>query len=253
MIKLLVAIFLFMSGCTVVGPGERGIRFYFGKANNTVEEPGAYLWLPFFMGMKEIDVQVQKSEVETSAASKDMQEIKTQLAVNWKLAPEKVVTTYKNVGDEDAILERIIRPAVSEVLKASTSKLTAEEILKKRMELKTAIDAGLKERLDAYGIDLFDVSIVHLSFTEGFEQAIEATQVAEQRAKQASYEADKATQDARAAVEQAKGQKASQELVRASLTKELLQKMAIEKWNGAFPQVMGSGALPFINLKMSDK
>jgi hypothetical protein len=33
------------------------------------------------------------------------------------------------------------------------------------------------------------------------------------------------------------------------LTPELLQKQAIEKWNGQFPTVMGgNGALPFINL-----
>jgi len=33
------------------------------------------------------------------------------------------------------------------------------------------------------------------------------------------------------------------------LTPELLQKQAIEKWNGQFPTVMGgNGALPFINV-----
>ncbi len=251
--KYLLGLLVFLSGCTVVGPGERGIRFYFGKASNTVEEPGAYLWIPFFIGMKSIDVQVQKSEIKTSAASKDMQEIKTELAVNWKLSPEKVVVTYRNVGDESDILSRVIQPAVSEVLKASSAKYTAEEILKKRLELKGAIDLGLKERLNAYGIDLFDVSITQLAFTDGFEKAIEAKQVAEQRSKQASYEADKATQDARAAVETAKGQAAAQNLVRASITKEILQQRAIEKWDGHFPQVMGSAALPFINLKMESK
>lgn len=245
-----VVLFMFLSSCTVIGPGERGIRFFFGKASDTVEEPGAYAWLPFFMGMKSIDVQVQKSEVRTSAASKDMQEITTDLAVNWKLSPEKVIVTYKNVGDEAAILKRIIYPAVSEVLKACTSKYTAEDILKKRMELKAAVDLGLKERLNAYGIDLFDVSIVHLQFTKGFEEAIEQKQIAEQRAKQASYEAERATQDAKAEVERAKGQAQSQNLVRSSITHEILQQRAIEKWDGHFPQVMGSGTLPFLNLKL---
>lgn len=247
---MFLGIFLFsvsLTNCTVVGPGERGIRFYFGKASNEIEEPGAYPWIPFFVGMKHMNVQVQKSEVKTSAASKDMQEITTELAINWKLSPDKVVATYKNVGDEDAILQRIIYPAVSEVLKSATAQHTAEDILKKRMELKAAIDEGLKARLGNYGIDLFDVSITHLQFTRGFEEAIENKQIAEQRAKQAGYEADKATQDAKAEVERAKGQAAAQNLVRASITKEILQQRAIEKWDGKFPQVMGSQALPFIN------
>ncbi len=238
---LMVFLMFSMSSCSVVGPGQRGIRFYFGKASETIEEPGAYVWIPFFMGITKIDVQVQKSEV------------KTELAVNWKLAPEKVVATFKNVGDEDAILDRIIVPAVSEVLKSATALHTAEDILKRRMELKAAIDAGLKERLSAYGIDLFDVSIVHLSFTEGFEKAVEDKQIAEQRSKQAEYEALQATQTAKAEVERAKGTAASQNLMRTSITKEILEQRAIEKWDGHFPQVMSStGTLPFINInKMS--
>ncbi len=240
---------IFLTSCTVIGPGERGIRFYFGKASSSIEEPGAYLWVPFFVGMKSIDVRVQKSEIHASAASKDMQEITTDLAVNWKLSPDKVVATYKNVGDEDAILNRILIPAVNEIVKSATAQHSAEDILRKRTELKAAIDAGLKERLAAYGIDLFDVSITHLQFTKGFEDAIENKQIAEQRAKQASYEAEKATQDAKAEVERAKGQAAAQNLIRSTMTKEILQQRAIEKWDGHFPHVMGSGVLPFINIK----
>lgn len=242
-----------LSACSVVGPGERGVRITLGKASDEVKDPGAYLWIPFILGMEKIDVQVQKSDVKTSAASKDMQDITTEVAINWKLAPEKVVTTYRSVGDESSILERIINPAVSEVLKAATAQHTAEDILKKRMELKKAIDEGLKSRLAFYGIDLFDVSIVHLRFTDGFEKAVENKQIAEQRAKEAAYEADKATQDAKSEIERAKGQAEAQRLLKATITAEILKQRAIEKWDGHFPQVMGTQALPFIELKLNEK
>lgn len=251
--KVIIAMAVVLSGCTVVGPGERGVRVSLGVVSEDPKPPGTYLWIPFLMGMSTVDVQVQKSEIETTAASKDMQDVTTTVAINWKLAPERVVTTYKSVGDEGDILERIIKPAVSEVLKASTAKYTAEDILSKRMQLKADIDQGLKDRLSAYGLDLSDVSITNLAFTKGFEEAIENKQIAEQRAKQASYEADKATQDAKAAVETAKGQAASQNLIRASITKEILQQRAIEKWDGHFPQVMGSSALPFLDIKMKEQ
>lgn len=243
---------LLLTGCSVVGPGERGIRIYSGSASNDVKESGMYLWIPVVLGMAKVDVQVQKSEIKTGAASKDMQEITTELAVNWQLSADKVVETYKNVGDEYAVLERIVSPSVSEVLKASTAQYTAEEILHKRMELKSKIDAGLKERLNAYGITLFDVSITHLSFTPDFEKAVENKQIAEQRAKQAEYEALQAVQTAKAKVEEARGQAAAQTLVRTTMTKEILQQRAIEKWDGHFPQVMGSGTLPFLNLKLNE-
>lgn len=79
--------------------------------------------------------------------------------------------------------------------------------------------------------------------------AIEAKQIAEQQAKQAEYEALKASKEAQAEINRAKGQAEAQRLMRQTLTPELLQKQAIEKWDGQFPQVMsGNGTLPFINI-----
>ena len=117
------------------------------------------------------------------------------------------------------------------------------------MELKDDIDNGLKARLATYGITLHDVSIVDLKYSPDFAAAIERKQVAEQQAKQAEYVALKATQDAKAVVENAKGQATAQNLLKSTLTKELLNMRAIEKWDGKFPQVLGgNGALPFINI-----
>ena len=250
-IIVLFPLILFLCACSIVGPGQRGVRVILGAASSDVKAPGPYLWVPFVLGMAEMDVQVQKSEIKTTAASKDMQEITTELAVNWSLNPDKVVETYKNVGDEDDILKRIIVPAVNEVMKAATSKRTAEEILSQRLALKADIDAGLKDRLEKYGLSFGDVSIVNLAFSQQFTQAIEEKQIAEQKSKQAVYEKEKATQDALAAVETAKGQQAAQNLVKASITAEILQQRAIEKWDGHFPQVMGgNGTLPFLNIKL---
>jgi hypothetical protein len=50
-------------------------------------------------------------------------------------------------------------------------------------------------------------------------------------------------------VNRAKGQAEAQRLQRLTLTPVLLQKQAIEKWDGHFPTVMGgSGTLPLINI-----
>jgi prohibitin 1 len=244
-----VLLFVFLTGCSVVGPRERGIRFYFGKASDKVVEPGANLWIPFFLGMSEIDVGIQKSEVETSAASRDMQEITTHIALNWAITPDRVVAVYKTIGDEEAVLARIISPAVSEVLKSAASKKTAEEILTKRTEMKVEIDEALKQRLSHYGITISDISIVNLTFSKEFTDAIEQKQIAEQKAKQAEYVALQAIQEAKAEVNRATGRAQAQALLRSSLTQEILQQRAIDKWNGALPQIMSGNTTPFINLK----
>lgn len=250
--KQLVVIFALigLSACTVVGPGERGVRVSLGTTSSDVKEPGAYLWIPFLVGMSKIDVQIQKSEIEASAASSDMQEIKTHVAVNWSLSPDKVVQTYKTIGDERDVLDRIISPAVNEAFKSAIARHTAAEVLGKRMVLKKEIDDGLMSRLAAYGVTLNDVSIVNLTFSSEFTKAIEEKQVAEQKAEQAKYAALQAVEDAKAAVNQARGQAESQRLVKETITPALLQKLAIEKWDGKFPQYMGgSGPLPFLNVK----
>lgn len=241
----------FLSACSVVGPGQRGIRVSLGTVSDEVKTPGAYGWLPFLVGMKKIDVQLQKSDVKSSAASKDMQEITTEVAVNWSINPDTVIQLYKSIGDENDVYDRVIQPAVSEVLKAAASKRTAEEILTQRMDLKRDIDEGLTARLAKHGVILSDVSIVNLSFSHDFTAAIERKQVAEQEAKQASYNAQRATEDAKAAVNKAKGEAEANALKLKTLTPMLIQYEATQKWNGQLPTMMSGNTVPFLNITPS--
>jgi len=97
------------------------------------------------------------------------------------------------------------------------------------------------------------VSLVDFVFSPEFNKAIEAKQVAEQQAKQATFLVLKAAKEAEAEINKAKGQAEAQRLQQQTLTPILLQRQAIEKWDGKFPTVMGgSGALPFINIEPSN-
>ncbi len=246
---MIVSLLLFV-GCSMVGPGQVGLRTHFGAVSDQVLDSGAHLWIPFALGVKRIDTRIQKSEYETNAASKDMQTVVTKFAINWRLDTTKVVTVFKTIGDEQTVLDNVIEPAISEVLKAATSKKTAEEILSKREDLKNEIDTLIKERMAKYGIVIEAINITNVTFSHDFAAAIESKQVAEQRSKEAFYEAQKAAQDATAEVNRAKGQAEAQKLLRLSLSPELLQLKALEKWDGKFPTVMtGNGSLPFINIK----
>jgi regulator of protease activity HflC (stomatin/prohibitin superfamily) len=234
---------------SIINAGERGVVMKFGKVQDTILEEGIHFVVPVVTSVKPLNVRVQKNGFQTDAASKDLQKVTTELAVNWHIDPMKVNKIYQSVGDEENIVNGIITPAVSEVLKAATAKKTAEEIITKRTALKEEIDKSLESRLATYGILVDDVSLVDFSFSPEFSKAIEAKQIAEQEARQASFIAQKASQEAQADINRAKGQAEAQRLQRQTLTPELLQKQAIEKWDGRFPMVMGeNGALPFINI-----
>ncbi|MEG5066549.1 prohibitin family protein [Microcoleus sp. B3-A4] len=233
----------------LVGAGERGVMMRFGKVQNAILDEGIHPILPIVTSVKTISVRVQKTDLKADAASKDLQSITTDLAVNWNVDPAKVNQVFQQVGDEEQIVTSILSPAISEVLKAATSKKTAEEIITKRTELKTEIDNSLKKRLEPYGVIVRDVSLIDFGFSPEFSKAIESKQIAEQEAKQAEFTVQKATQDAQAEINRAKGKAEAQRLQRQTLTAEILQQQAIEKWNGQFPTVMGGGGtLPLINI-----
>ncbi|MBD2184730.1 prohibitin family protein [Planktothrix sp. FACHB-1355] len=233
----------------IINAGERGVVMQLGKVQNTVLDEGIHPIIPVVTSVKRLSVRVQKNDFTADAASKDLQKITADLAVNWHINPAEVNKVYQRVGDTEQIVNGIITPAVSEVLKAATAKKTAEEIITKRTQLKEEIDNRLKTRLQAYGIGVDDVSLVDFAFSPEFSKAIEAKQIAEQEAKQAEYIALKASKEAQADINRAKGQAEAQRLLRQNLTPQILQKQAIEKWDGKFPTVMsGNGALPFINV-----
>lgn len=238
---------IMFSGCSIVGPSQKAVHTFMGRPVGE-SGSGATLWLPFLYGNTKFDLSVQKHIVETTASSKDLQPLDSHIAVNWRIDPNNVTQFFKDVGDENDAVEKLIEPAVNEVVKSSTAKLTAEEVVSRRTELKQEIDASLRDRLKRYGLSVDDVSIVDVKFSAQFIQAIESKQIAEQQKEQAHYLADKAKVDAEAAVNQARGQSESQKLLQTSLTPAMIQKLALDKWDGHFPQVMGSGAIPFLDM-----
>lgn len=239
MVLLVLLIFL-LNSVTIVGPGERGVVTMLGKVTGSVLEEGPHFVWPFITSVKKISIRIQKDEVQAEAATKDMQYITTSVIVNWQMMSSNVADTFRNIGDERAILERILIPAVNEVVKAATAKRTAENILVERALLKTEVDEALKSRVSKFGIILTDLSFVNFDFSKEFNDAIEQKQIAEQQAKKAFYDAERAKQEAAAEVNKAEGQAKAQSLLSQTVTPKVLALEFFKKWDGQMPQYIGS-------------
>ena len=251
MILAMIGLMVLSTGCSIIDPQERGVRVSMGVASNEVLEPGPQYWIPFISKVKAVPVKIQKIEIEKSeAVSKDSQEMSVHVVVNYQIEPSAVVTVVKEFGSEEIAVDTVLVPAVHEVLKQATAKKALMEVLSKRDELKKEVDESLMERMSKYGIKVRDVSIVNLTFSHEFSKSVERKMVAEQEAKQAEYAAEKAKNEAKALVNTAQGQADAQKLLLSSLTPLILQKLAIEKWKGDVPMVVGgNGAMPFLDLK----
>jgi regulator of protease activity HflC (stomatin/prohibitin superfamily) len=236
---ILVAIAILSSFCVIVNAGERGVLMQFGEVQEVVLGEGLHPILPIVHTVQKLSVRVQNQESSAEASSKDLQDVYADVALNWHIIPKETSQIFQQIGNEKAIIQRIINPAVEEVLKAVMATYTAEEIITKRGEVKAGVDQALTERLSPYHIAVDDISLVHVHFSERFSDAVEAKQVAEQEAKRAEFIALKAIRHAEANVNLAKGEAEAQRLLKDSLTPELIQRQAIERWNGNLPLIMG--------------
>jgi prohibitin 1 len=244
----IILLITILSSVRFVGTGQVGVVTQYGKVTGRELGEGAHLVAPWGINrITKYDVKVQKEENEAAAASRDLQDVNATVVVNYRLNRGNVSDIHKTVGKD--FKERLILPAISESFKASSSSFTASEMITKRNEVKKVAYEATKQRLERYGIVVEDLSITNFSFSKEFTKAIEAKQVAQQEAEQAKYNVEKAENNANAAVAEAEGQAKAQRILRQNLTSEILQKQAIEKWDGKLPQYLGGNSVFNIPLR----
>lgn len=252
-IIIAVVILLFINPFVIIGAGERGVVLNFGAVQDRVLNEGIHFRIPIMQRIARIDVRVQKSQTDAAAASKDLQETHSTIALNYHLLPEKANWVYQKIGT--AYKERIIDPAVQEVVKAVTARYTAVMLITQRETVRHEIKELLKQRLVAYNILVDDFSIINFQFSKQFMQAIEAKQTAEQLAMKAQRDLERIKIEAEQKIAQAKAEAEALRLQKENVTPQLVRLRqieaslrAIEKWDGRMPKVT-SGAIPFIDVK----
>lgn len=240
---------IFFGSFYTIPAGERGVLLTFGKPTIEAQQEGLHFKVPLAQKIIKMDVKTQKYETDASAASKDLQVVSTKIAVNYHLVESTVPTLYKDIGIN--YQDRIIQPAVQEVVKASTAQFTAEELITRRPEVKQNIKQLLIDRMESRGIIIEDISITNFDFSENFNSAIEAKVTAEQKAfeaknklEQVKYEAEQRITQSQAEAEAIRIQA---QAIQAQGGEEYVQLQAISKWDGILP-VYTSGAIPFIDV-----
>lgn len=236
-------------GCfTIVRAGHTGVAVTLGKVQEGVLQEGIHFKAPFVQKIVKIDNRIQKLEVNTEAFSKDLQSVKTVLAINYRVDTAKSNSIYKNIGaDYETVL---VVPAVNEVLKAITARYTAEESVTNRNLISDGLVVGLNEKLNEIGLYVTDVNIIDFDFSDAFINAIEEKQVAQQKLLKAETEKQTAITNAKAEAEsmkiRAEAEAEANRKISQSLTDKIIENKRVEKWNGSLPKYMvgeESGAL----------
>lgn len=240
LIGLFVLITVFCSFQTIRS-GEVGLRVRFGKIIDSNLSEGFNLKIPYIEKIVKVNIKVQKVELNTMAASKDLQDINTVIAVNYRVEGDSASSLYRTVGNNYESV--ILQPAIQESVKSVISKYTAEEVVTSRTEVSSNSLDELQSKVSKYGIIIDSFNIINLTFSEEYSNAIEEKQVAEQKLATAKLEAE-------AKIVEAEATKKANDLMKQSLTDELIAKQFIEKWDGKLPETYaGENILGLFNLK----
>ena len=199
-VGLIVAIILAFSMIKTVPTGYTGILTTFGKVEPNTVSAGVHVIAPWQKIVK-LDNRTQKVSVETDTFSKDIQQVKVSLAVNFCIDQATAQELYKTVGVN--YYESVVLPRILENVKAVVAEYSAENLVAKRGELSDEILTRLTDDAAAYGINIISISVEDIDFTDEFTDAVERKQVATQNKLAAETEQAQKTMEEQAAADRA--------------------------------------------------
>ena len=141
----IVIIIILSESVVVVQAGHRGVVVYLGAVENRVLGEGVHFIIPFAEQVIQLEVRTLKFQADASAASNDLQEVATTIALNYHIDPSKANVVYQQLGADYA--DRIIAPTIQESVKASVAKFNAEQLITQRATVKGVIAQTISRTL----------------------------------------------------------------------------------------------------------
>jgi len=241
---------IFFNCFTIIEAGTRGVVLRFGQMNRVVGE-GLHMVIPIAESVVKLDVKIQKLEVDAISYSKDIQTVTTRIALNYHLVPEETGELFRSIGV--SYVSRVIDPAIQESVKAATARFTAQNLIEQRAALKLEILEELRTRLQGRHIIVDEFSITNFDFSDEYERAVEAKQVAQQRALEQENVTHQVEEQKKQTILRAEAEAEAIRIqvhaIREQGGAAYVELKKIEKWNGVLPvNFYGSGPVPFINI-----
>jgi len=225
----------------IIQPGTRGVKVRLGKASDKFLPEGFGFRTPFIT--KIFPVVVKQRTVSLSAAcfSSDLQQVTVEVRVLYRIPEESVVEIYRKYAGDP--FDSLIAPRVQEAIKEVTALLTAEQIVKKRDEIKDQTIVAARRKIGKI-LWVEDIVLRNIDLSQELEAAIEAKMVAEQEAARARFTQLQTQIDADTAIIRAEGEAKAIRIRGEALriNPAFLRLRIVEKWNGRSPLVVPSEA-----------
>ena len=236
-----LVVMMFFNGIKLISAGSAGVVFNRFSGMTDKKLQAGFNWVnPVTDKVRVYDIKVTKGEYKgVEGLSSDSQTIALDLVVNYKLDATQLGEIYQKVyGD---IKDTLLYNAIIDTAKAELGKFRIGDIAKNREKLKAAIQDALTIRMKEKYVNIINVSITNVDYSDAYEAAIEAKLVAEQQAMEAKNQKEKTRYLAEAkAIE-------NKNLAR-TITPLVLKQKWIERWDGKLPTVMPGDSSLMMNM-----
>jgi regulator of protease activity HflC (stomatin/prohibitin superfamily) len=277
MAAVVAVVVLLYSSVFVVSPSEEaGTRWMGGTPMTSAPlTTGVHFKVPFF---ETVDMLQTSRSIYTlnglDVYTNDNQKVTIDVSLIYQIPSSAVMNLLYHVGRAGAVdIEATILPVVRDRALAAFAQYNTLTISDQRAQITAQMRKDISEALQRlFNVDVVDVQLVGIHYSPVFDQSIEEAVRAKNLAVQAEntvaqkkFEGEQKTvtanAEATAAVERANGEAQATVLQAQAQAKaietvgealkgnpEYAHFYGLQHWNGALPQVVGSGSMPMIDL-----
>lgn len=268
----MILIALLISGCGQVDTGEAGFFTRWGEITSREPLPeGLHMYEPIGTDLITYNIKNQTVRVKTEVFTRDLQAMKLEMSVTFNLNRNKIIDLHAKTGKDYTNI--LIAPTVLNSAKDVLGKMEAGEIVEKRELATKSIYDTIQKVLEVHGINVTLVNITDIDYSDTYEKAVEAKQVAQQEAQREKNETLKikeqaeqqivraeaeakikttmAEAEAKAILVKAEAEAKAIDLKNRSLASSpaIIEYTLAQQWDGKLPaQMLGNAAVPFINI-----
>lgn len=278
-VGIILTLCCLVSSCfTYIPTGYTGIVTTFGKVHDNTLDAGIAFKAPWDTVIT-MDNREQRTAFNLEAFSKDIQQVGIQGSINYSIDKTTAMNLYKDVGV--GYVDILVYPRIQEDVKVVIARYTAENLIASRQEAAAAIENLIREELEPKGIYVISFAVENIDFTDAFESAVEAKQVATQEKQRAQTQQEQQTMEAEQAAERRRiaaeadadiakiAAEADLEVVKIqadaalfagereaemnkriseALTTDLIKYYWIKQWDGELPTVTSDDFVPIFDM-----
>lgn len=223
---IVAGIWVVMSSCAVVRPGEVGIKQKLGTLSDKIHTQGSVVYNPFTSKVIKTSIQTKDLELLLSLPSKEGLSVSSQISILYRLEMSKVPEIIKNYGvGYEGIISNVFRSASADVC----SRFFAKDM---HSGMRATIEEDIKKQmgtiLNAQGISIESVLLKSIQLPDGLSKSIERKLQAEQEAMRMEFVLQQEKLEAQRIIIQAEGTRDAQKILSQGLSEQILKLRSIE-------------------------